>query len=210
MMTDIQNTRDIWNKRWEGSERKERLTFLGKMMFDTKKKALRKVLNQIKINNMIEVGAGLGYTLSVFQEAGINAVGIDISEHAIAVCKRKGLNVSLKPLEEVSETYDLVSSDGLLEHFLNFELYARHLMNISSKYVLLIQPNHNSFPGKTIFYLSQLIKGRENVHEYNYLIDDFINIFDKYGFELLRNEPIFGDVFRLLLFQKTPRFSLQI
>lgn len=201
-MADIRNEIDIWDRRWEGSIRKDRLTFLGKMMFKAKKKAIQKILCQIKINNMLEVGCGLGYTLSAFQDAGTNATGIDISEHAIAVCKKKGLNVSLKDLQDVSETYELISSDGLLEHLLNFEPHVKHMTHISSKYVLLIQPNHASFPGKTFFYLSELIMARRNVYEYNYLIDDFINIFSKYGFKLLRNEPIFSDVFRLLLFEK--------
>ena len=108
----------------------------------------------------------------------------------------------LRKMEDVKEQYDLVSSDGMLEHFLNFEPYAQHLMRISRRYVLLIQPNHDSFCGKTLAYLSELLRGDANVFEYNYRIRDFISVFSRYGFEIAKNSPIFFDVFRLLLFRK--------
>ncbi len=127
---------------------------------------------------------------------------VDVSSHAVSVCTNKGLNVTQRKLEDVTEKHDLVSSDGMLEHFLNFEPYALQLMNISNNYVLLIQPNHDSFFGKTIAYLAELIRGRENVFEYNYRIKDFIAVFRNNGFEIIKNRPVFADVFRLLLFKK--------
>lgn len=204
MMNDgIQNSApEVWDKRWKGSEIRERITFLGRLIFAVKRRGIRKILNRITVNTMVEVGCGLGHTLSVYQEAGINSTGIDISRHAIAVCKAKGLNVNLRALEEISEDFELVSSDGLLEHSLDFEKQAEQLMRISLKYVLLIQPNHDSFPGKTLVYLSELIKKEGNVYEYNYRIKDFIKIFAKHGFQILENEPVFGNVFRLMLFAK--------
>ena len=118
------------------------------------------------------------------------------------MCRNKGLNVTQRKLEDITEKYDLVSSDGMLEHFLNFEPYAQQLMNISKDYVLLIQPNHDSFWGKTLAYLAELLRDRENVFEYNYRIKDFITVFQNNGFMITGNYPIFCDVFRLLLFKK--------
>jgi 2-polyprenyl-3-methyl-5-hydroxy-6-metoxy-1,4-benzoquinol methylase len=171
-------------------------------MFKTKKKAIEKILSQIIIKKMIEIGCGLGHTLSVFKSSGIDNIGIDISQNAISVCKKKGLNVKLQSLEDVNETYDLVSSDGLLEHLLNFEPVVQQLTKISSCFILLIQPNHNSFWGKTVVYISSLLKGEKNVYEYNYRIEDFINTFKKYNFHVIKSIPVFSDVFRLLLFKK--------
>lgn len=192
-----------WDKRWEGSEEEERLTFIGKMMFKTKEKVLTSAIKDIHIEKAIEVGCGLGHTMDVYKKNGVNCVGIDVSPHAVTVCRNKGLNVTQKRLEDISETYDLVSSDGMLEHFLNFEPYAQQLMTISNKYVLLIQPNHESFCGKTLAYLSELLRGGENIFEYNYRIKDFITVFQNNGFIIRKNNPIFYDVFRLLLFRKT-------
>ncbi len=196
---------DVWDERWKGSDKSERITFLGRRMFKSKITVIHNVVKDLTISSVIEVGCGLGYTLMVYQIAGYKAVGIDVSQHAIDVCQQKELPVKLQKLENVTEHYDLVSCDGMLEHFLHFEPYARHLMRISRNYVLLIQPNHDSFTGKTIAYAAELLRGNENVFEYNYRIKDFISVFANNEFEIVKNVPIFFDVFRLLLFQKTKR-----
>ena len=202
MNTDSKTLYETWDKRWKGSEEEERLTFIGKIMFKAKEKVLATAINDITNANVIEVGCGLGHTMEVYKKNGLNCVGIDVSSHAISVCRNKGLNVTQRKLEDITEKYDLVSSDGMLEHFLNFEPYAQQLMNISKDYVLLIQPNHDSFWGKTLAYLAELLRGRENVFEYNYRIKDFITVFQNNGFMITGNYPIFCDVFRLLLFKK--------
>ncbi len=202
MKTNSEVLYETWDKRWEGSEDVERLTLIGRMMFKAKKRVLTRVIKNLPIKTAIEVGCGLGHTMEVFKEIGLNCTGVDVSHHAISVCRKKGLNATLKRLEDVTEKYDLVSSDGMLEHFLNFEPYAQQLMNISSNYVLLIQPNHDSFFGKTLAYLAELIRDRENVFEYNYRIKDFANVFERNGFRIINTTPIFLDVFRLLLFEK--------
>ncbi len=202
MKTNSESLYETWDKRWEGSEEEERLTIIGKMMFKSKECVLTNAIKGLSINTVIEVGCGLGHTMEVYKNNSLSCVGIDVSSHAVSVCRNKGLNVTQGKLEDVTEKYDMVSSDGMLEHFLNFEPYARQLMNISKNYVLLIQPNHDSFCGKTLAYLAELIRGRENVFEYNYRIKDFITVFQNNGFETIKNNPIFCDVFRLLLFKK--------
>ncbi len=203
MKTNSDALYETWDKRWEGSEESERLTFIGRMMFKAKEGVLTKAIKDLTIGKVIEVGCGLGHTMEVYKENGLNCVGIDVSSHAVSVCRKRGLNVAIRKLEEVTEKYDLVSSDGMLEHFLHFEPYAQQLMNISSNYVLLIQPNHDSFFGKTLVYLAELLRGRDNVFEYNYRIKDFITVFQNNSFEIIKSYPIFNDVYRLLLFKRT-------
>ncbi len=205
MKTNSEVLYETWDKRWEGSEEAERLTFIGRMMFKAKEGVLTTVIKDISIENVIEVGCGLGHTMEVFKKNGLNCVGVDVSPHAVSVCRKKGLNVALRKLEDITEKYDLVSSDGMLEHFLNFEPYAQHLMRISSNYVLLIQPNHDSFFGKTLAYIAELLRGNENVFEYNYRIKDFTNVFESNGFKIIKNTPILLDVCRLLLFEKSSK-----
>ena len=207
-MWDTKNSIEIWEKRWQGSENEEKLTFLGKLMFGAKLKVMSRSLKGLDIKSAIEVGSGLGYTLSLFEHLGYSAIGIDISETSIKVCKNKGLHVRQQSLETVRDTFDLVSSDGLLEHFLNFEPYAMELMRISEKYVLLIQPNHDSFRGKTIAYFAELTKSHKNVFEYNYRIKDFIKVFSNHGFDVVANKPVFFNVFRLLLFKRKVSYFL--
>lgn len=193
---------DIWDQRWEGSDESERLTFVGRVMFKAKRRVLKNIIDNLPIRSVIEVGCGLGHTMSVYEDAGLECMGIDISPHAVNVCTKKGLNATLQKVEDVTDSYDLVSSDGMLEHFLNFEPYAGHLMRISRRYVLLIQPNHESFAGKTLSCLDTLLRPNANVYEYNYRIRDFVAVFHVNGFYLIKNHPIFFDVFRLLLFER--------
>jgi 2-polyprenyl-3-methyl-5-hydroxy-6-metoxy-1,4-benzoquinol methylase len=203
-MTDDrdQNLYQEWEERWEGSEQAERLTLLGKQMFRAKKQVIGKALQGLDVQTVLEAGCGLGHTLQVYQQLGLQASGIDISPSAVAVCCKKGLQAEVKALSDVGQQYDLVSSDGMLEHFLHFEPHAVEIMQASRRYVLLIQPNHGSFVGKTLAYLAELLRGDENVFEYNYRIKDFVEVFAKNGFVLQQSLPIFMDVFRLLLFER--------
>ncbi len=190
-----------WEKHWENG--KHNLTWIGKRMLKAKQKPLKETLSDLKISNALDVGCGLGYMLSVFKNMDIEATGIDISPSAVKICKEKGLNAVQKKLEEVNEKYDLVFSDGLLEHFLNFEPYAKKLMEISNKYVCIVQTDHGNFLGKTLAYLTEILRGSNSVLEYNYRISDFISAFKKINFELIKIKGISCGIFKLLLFQKT-------
>ena len=91
----------------------------------------------------------------------------------------------------------------MLEHFLDFEPYVEHFCRVSRNFVVIIQPNHGSFIGKTAAYLAELLRGEQNIFEYNYRISDFIDVFKGYDFSLINNQAIFFDVFRLLVFEKS-------
>ncbi len=192
----------IWDARWKGSDQKERISFLARLMLKAKAKAILSAVRDMHVDSVLEVGCGLGYTLKVFLNAGYKCLGIDASEQAVKVCKNKGLPVRFQRLAEVTDKHDLVSSDGMLEHFLNFEPYAVDLMRISRRYVLLIQPNHGSIVGKSFVFLAELLRGESNVFEYNYRIQDFIDVFEKNRFRNVKNCPVFFDVFRLLIFER--------
>lgn len=203
-MTQEQNKKlqEKWNNRWKSSHAGRHSTFLSRRMMKTKKRILRNILKNIEIKTVIDVGCGIGRTLEVFRDAELDYLGIDTSSEAISICQKKQLSVLKKDLDEVSDSYDLVFSDGMLEHFLNFEPYAKKMMQISKKYVLLIQPNHGSFIGKTLVYFAEILRGRINVFEYNYRIQDFIDTFEENDFSLCENHSIFLDVYRILLFKR--------
>lgn len=193
---------DTWEERWHAPAQNERLTFIGRRMFKAKRRALLSTLQTIEPGSICEVGCGLGHTLGFLQEAGYRCEGIDVSASAVEECRRKGLTARVEKLEEVSERYDLVSSDGMLEHFLNFPPYARHMMRISRRYVLLIQPNYDSLTGQSLAFLANVLRRHVNVYEYNYRIADFVRVFADNGFHLIASRPVFFDVCRLLLFER--------
>jgi len=192
---------DDWDEFW-GKGEKEPMTIAGRIMTPVRMKALRNTVKSLDIKTAIDLGCGFGRTLQLFEEAGLDYMGIDVSPNAVAVCKKKGLNAKLEKLEEHLKQYDLVLSEGMLEHFLNFEPYAKHFMRMSRRYVLLMQPNHKSFMGRTLYYVALLVRGHVNVFEYNYQPEDFIAVFRNNGFKVIKNDPVFFNTSRLLLFEK--------
>lgn len=196
---------DLLYKTWEvhwGENPNHNLTLLGKLMLRSKQNALKKTIRMLDFSNAIDVGCGLGYTLKVFKNVGKFAVGIDVSSTAIKVCRSQGLDVKLGRLENIKEKYDLVFCDGLLEHFLNFETIVRYLVNIGNRYILIFQTDHANFFGKTLIYLSEIFRGSKNIPEYNYQIEDFVSVFERYNFKLTKKVSIFLGTFKLLLFEK--------
>lgn len=191
-----------WTRRWESCEEEEKLTILGKAMFKAKRKALKKLVSELDVSTVLEAGCGLGETMEVYRDAGITVSGVDISEDAVALCKRKGFDVRHVSIEDLTETYEMVSSDGMLEHFLNFEPMAKEFMRLADKYVLIIQPNYNSKTGQTLAWLANMLRGSVNVYEYNYRLEDFQNIFEGNGFKQFKSVPVFADVFRILVYRR--------
>lgn len=192
-----------WDDHWS---EEQKLTIVGKVFMPIRMKALQETTNRLRreknIQTAIDTGCGWGHLLKLFQDAGLECVGIDISPHSVAACQRKGLNARVCNVEAETGTYDLVASEGMLEHFLNFEPFARELMRISNRYVLLMQPNHDSFMGRLLWSVTWLVRGEKIVWEYNYRMQDFIDCFDRGGFSVIANQPLILDTSRLLLFER--------
>ncbi len=190
---------DTWDKHWA----KERsLTPIGRIFCPIRMRALRRTFQELDINTAIDVGCGFGYLLELFHESGLDYVGLDVSPRSIEVCKHMNLNARLGKVEDETQQYDLVAAEGMLEHFLNFEPFAKHMMRISKRYVLIMQPNHDSFTGRTLAYVTQTLRGSNIVLEYNYQIKDFISVFERNGFRAIKNEPLILNTSRLILFEK--------
>ncbi len=190
---------DTWDKHW-AKERK--LTPVGRIFCPIRMKALRRTFQELDINTAIDVGCGFGYLLEIFHESGLDYVGLDVAPRSIEVCKHMGLNARLGKVEDETQQYDLVAAEGMLEHFVNFEPFAKHMMRISKRYVLIMQPNHDSFTGRTLAYVTQTLRGSNIVLEYNYQIKDFISVFERNGFSAIKNEPLILNTSRLILFEK--------
>lgn len=193
---------NAWTKRWHNCQGEEKLTLLGKAMFRAKRKALKRVVNGIGPTSILEAGCALGETMEVYRDLGLSVLGVDISEDAVNLCRAKGLDARHVDMADLDQTFDMVSSDGMLEHFLHFEPHAVTLMNLAERYVLLIQPNYNSVMGQILPCLANILRGHTNVYEYNYRLEDFTDVFQQHGFALEQSVPVFMDVFRILLFKK--------
>jgi len=87
-----------WQQRWDGAAADEGLTPIGKAMFKAKREGILAAIQNLDIDDVLEVGCGLGYTLKTYHDFGYDAFGIDASENSIEVCKNKGLSCATRTL----------------------------------------------------------------------------------------------------------------
>ncbi|RLJ02603.1 MAG: hypothetical protein DRP11_02845 [Candidatus Aenigmatarchaeota archaeon] len=183
---------DVWR---EG----ESLNIFGRRLRREQAKAIKKFLPK-NVKNVLDVGCGLGRTMDVFMECGLDVVGIDVSPTSIKICKSKGLNVFLMDGSKTdfeNRSFDLVFSDGLLEHFEDFEPFVKEWCRIADRYVMLTQPNHFSVLGRILKSLN-----RHTVKEYSYRIIDFERVFKKNNFKLLKRGSYNFNEQWVLLFER--------
>jgi len=104
---------------------------------------------------MLEMGCGAGYFLGLLKEKkpGINAVGLEINENAIAEGKQKGLNIIGEDVIEFSKThekqFDIVCSFQVMEHVYEVRQILEAQISLLKKGGCLVigVPNNDSYVG---------------------------------------------------------------
>ena len=126
----------------------------GKEWFDRTKidpesrvEAFKKMIGDLDIGSVLEVGCGLGYNLeAVFKVGGYDVHGVDPNEHAIRLASSKYGNQFFSfgdcfnlPFSE--NTFDLVFTSGVLMHVTSGDLLraVENLNRVAKKYVLVIE-----------------------------------------------------------------------
>jgi ubiquinone/menaquinone biosynthesis C-methylase UbiE len=107
---------------------------------------------QKKDAQILDAGCGTGKLASFWLNEGYDILGVDISDVALAITEKKGVETMkadiLKGLPFEDNSFDLVYSDGLLEHFIDPEPILAELFRVSERYVLTFVPVTSSL--KTI------------------------------------------------------------
>lgn len=186
-----------WNERWGriGSD----LTIAGKLITKAKQNAMKRMLEGRSIRTVIDVGCGAGYCLETLKDLGFNVKGIDASLNAVNICRSKGLPAFQSRLEDEKEKYDLVFSDGLIEHFPDMQPFIKKMVEISNRYVMIAQTDHDAFIVKFLHFLEKILRP-DNIEELDYKINDFIQSFEEYGCVLNDTESVFFNGFKVLFF----------
>lgn len=184
---------EVWDDIWG---RFEGISLFGRRLKREQAKALAKILNEIKLpedSKIIDVGCGTGATLVMLRNLGyFNSIGIDTSQNALETSARlfgfeKGkdtLSMDARNIKFLDNSFDLVFSDGLLEHFENPPLdIVGELCRISKKWILLFQPNQTSLFGR-VKWLYQKLGKASWAKEYPYSKRDYVAMFAKFRFSL--------------------------
>ena len=132
----------IWSEFWGEKE-----SWLGILKFTPTYKKIVKTFKSISLPkdaNILDSGCGTGKLASFWLNEGYDILGVDLSDVALAITKKKGVKTMkadiLKGLPFEDNSFDLVYSDGLLEHFVDPEPILTELFRVSSKYVITFVP----------------------------------------------------------------------
>ena len=132
----------IWSEFW--NDKKSWLWIL--RFTPTYKKVVKmfKAISLPKDAKILDAGCGTGKLASFWLNEGYDVLGVDISDGALAITKNKGVRVTkadiMKGLPFEDNSFDLVYSDGLLEHFVDPEPILTELFRVSKKYILTFVP----------------------------------------------------------------------
>lgn len=212
MQTDkksmINGSKENWDDVWD---QQRNLSVFGKRLHRAQLDCLKEVLSEINLPEsarILDMGCGSGRSLEDLRFLGYkNSVGIDTSIKSLELCASRGFTREKDVfLEDGTNTrfrdneFDLIYSQGLLEHFEDYSPFIIEMARISKKYVLILQPNHYSLYRRTVDF----IRGTP-VDEYTlYREKDYIYSFEEYNFLVIKRRGLnFNEQFALLFAKGT-------
>lgn len=195
---------DEWEEFWQKGSGP---TPLGRYIHREKLRQIRRLLAGKDISDCIDVGCAMGHMLSLLLKITGSAVGIDISQTAVDRCRARGLLAFREDLLEHRNKYDLVFSDGLIEHFEDFRPFVAGLCRLSKRYVMIAQTDHSTLIVRILIKLENLFKPGVNVPEYPHLLSSFIEEFSRHSFRLLSRGSVLMGGYKVLLFKRIETYG---
>lgn len=137
-LMDTEATLEHWNNHWR------RLIDVGVTPTRLNIFRLFGKLNLPTEAKILDVGCGMGTLANYWKKHGYDITAIDHSQEAIRGTLKKGIKCTFadvrKGLPFPSNSFDLVYSDGLLEHFMVPRYILHELWRVSQHYVLTLVP----------------------------------------------------------------------
>jgi 2-polyprenyl-3-methyl-5-hydroxy-6-metoxy-1,4-benzoquinol methylase len=119
------------------------------------------LISSKKVDSILDVGCGEGFTLNRLKEKGIgkNLEGLEYSKEAIALGKKTYPDIkitrgSIYELPYADNSFDLVLCTEVLEHLDKPRDALKELIRVSKKYLVI------SVPNEPFFMLAQLVRGK--------------------------------------------------
>ena len=114
------------------------------------KNKLKLINSESEKGKILDIGAGVGDFLSVAKKDGWEVIGIEPSEKAKTIAKRKGVPFAENLYELESNSFDIITMWHVLEHVPNLENQIKELKRLikPSGTLIIAVPNFNSFDAK--------------------------------------------------------------
>lgn len=209
----VNSVKSKWTRHW-----KEKITledsssYYGRWLRRKRLELLKEIFKKYSRSlSVIDIGCGGGDTLRIFKNLGFkNLIGIDFAEDSIAHCEKLGFIrdkelfvMDAKHTTFPDNSFDIVFSEGLWEHFADPRPYMLEAIRISKKYIIVIQPNHYSFFGKLMqLGWKQFSKSKGGVEELSFLLSYFREFLKIYSFRLVETKSTLIREQVIMIFKK--------
>ena len=214
-----QNVQKLWKHHWKNQVTIEQSgSFYGKLLHQKRLIILQNILKNFDTEStVLDMGCGSGSTITVFKQSGFNnIIGIDFTEESMNRCKELGLvykkDVFLMDAKNTSfksNSFDIVFSEGLWEHFTDPRPHMAEAARIAKNYIIVIQPDHFSFFGRLMHIGWNLFaKNKGGVREYSFLLSYFINFLKQYDFELVLSKSTLLHEQSVMVFKKQAKWHI--
>ena len=175
----------------------ETSSFIGNFLHQKRLIILKNILKKLDHNyKVLDMGCGGGVTMTTFKESGFTHItGIDFAEESIVRCEKKGYvcekDVFLMDATHTSfpsNSFDIVFSEGLWEHFPDPRPHMAEAARLSKQYIIVYQPDHFSFFGFLMYIgWGAFNKNKGGVKEYSFLLSYFKQFLKFYGFDFIKS-----------------------
>lgn len=171
-----------------------------KMLIDNFYKNMMQILRPLKLESILDVGCGEGFTLNKFEKNGIGKrlVGIDYLDEALKIGSRIYPDLNLKKgdiykIQEKDNSYDLVMATEVFEHLEDPEKALEEILRVTNKYIFL------SVPNEPFFIMANFLRGKylktfgnhpEHINHWSYL--GFEKFLKKGGLKIIESRHPFA------------------
>lgn len=91
------------------------------------------IINEIKPQNLLEIGSGNGSFLEYIKDIVPTIVGSEYNDLAVEICNKKGLNVTSKLINEIEEEFDVICHHEVLEHIFDTRNFLKDCVRLLKK-----------------------------------------------------------------------------
>ena len=149
--------------------------------------------------SILDIGAGTGDFLSVVKENGWNTIGVEPSEKAKAIAKRKGVSFVEQTSELENNSFDVITMWHVLEHVPNLDNQIKELKRLlkPNGSLIIAVPNFKSFDAKQYgnFWAAYDVP----IHFWHFSKTAIKKLFAKEDMELVKVLPMKFDSFYVSL-----------
>lgn len=163
------------------------------------KNKLKLINSQSQKGKILDIGAGVGDFLSVAKQDGWETIGIEPSEKAKVIARKKGVAFVEKTTELENNSFDVITMWHVLEHVPDLEHQIAELKRLIKQNgtILIAVPNFNSFDAN--YYGKFWAAFDVPIHLWHFSKTAIQKLFEKVDLKLVKIAPMKFDSFYVSL-----------